>query len=258
MAGASFQMLIGQSWAFPGGGGPTDPYFSSVKLLMGFEGTNGSTGSPGMTDESSAAHGTATVETGASISTAQFKAGASSLFIDSSSVSSSIRFSPSSDWTFGAGHFTIEMFIRPHVLNVQQFLCSQWSVFDGNNAFAFYIATSNKLRWDMTATGSGGATVGMTGTTNLVADAAQYHACVDYDGSKYRLYLNGVMEGSYSTPITIHDTSGGLALNMGSALAGFNAAGYTGYMDELRITKGVARYASDAGFTVPTVPFPRS
>ncbi len=31
-----------------------------------------------------------------------------------------------------------------------------------------------------------------------------------------------------------------------------------GWLDELRITKGVARYASDGGFTVPTAAFPRS
>ena len=32
----------------------------------------------------------------------------------------------------------------------------------------------------------------------------------------------------------------------------------TGWIDELRITKGVARYDSDSGFTVPTAAFPRS
>jgi hypothetical protein len=29
-------------------------------------------------------------------------------------------------------------------------------------------------------------------------------------------------------------------------------------MEELRITKGVARYASDSGYAVPTAAFPRS
>jgi hypothetical protein len=236
-----------------GGGGPTDPNFANVKLLMGFEGSNGSTGAPGMTDESSAAHGTATVNTGASISTAQFKAGASSLFLDGAS---DILFTDSSDWDFGAGLFTIEGFIRPHALPAfNQFICNQWSIFDGDQSWVFYVAT-NKLAWLMTATGGGGAAVGMTGTTTLVIDSSQYHACVDYDGSKYRLYLDGVMEGSYSTPTTIHNSS--LALAIGSAANGITSANYAGYLDELRITKGVARYASDSGFTVPTVPFPRS
>ena len=31
-----------------------------------------------------------------------------------------------------------------------------------------------------------------------------------------------------------------------------------GWIDEVRITKGVARYASDSGYTVPTAAFPRS
>lgn len=34
-------------------GSATDPFFSSVVLLMGFEGANGSQGAPGYTDEKS-------------------------------------------------------------------------------------------------------------------------------------------------------------------------------------------------------------
>jgi hypothetical protein len=30
-----------------------------------------------------------------------------------------------------------------------------------------------------------------------------------------------------------------------------------GHLDELRVTKGVARYASDGGFAVPTAAYPR-
>jgi hypothetical protein len=39
----------------------SDPDFESVVLLMGFEGADGSQGAPGLTDESSFAHGTASV-----------------------------------------------------------------------------------------------------------------------------------------------------------------------------------------------------
>jgi hypothetical protein len=48
-----------------------DPSFSSVKLLLGFEGADGATGSPGMDDESGSARGTATVSGNAQIDTAK-------------------------------------------------------------------------------------------------------------------------------------------------------------------------------------------
>jgi len=33
---------------------------------------------------------------------------------------------------------------------------------------------------------------------------------------------------------------------------------WQGRFDEIRVTKGIARYASDAGFTVPTAAYPTS
>ncbi len=44
-------------------------------------------------------------------------------------------------------------------------------------------------------------------------------------------------------------------LNIGMIGSSF---GFDGWIDELRITKGVARYASDSGFAVPTSAYPRS
>ncbi|MEH2570653.1 LamG domain-containing protein [Bradyrhizobium sp. AZCC 2289] len=244
--------ICGPASAVGGGGGPTDPNFSSVKLLMGFEGSNGSTGAPGMTDESSAAHGNAAASSGASISTAQFKFGASSLFVDGAS---DITFAHSLDWEIGADKFTIEMFIRPHALPAfNQFLCAQWGHVGTNEGWVLYIAT-NKLAWLMSTTGTN--SVGsIIGTTTLAIDSAWYHACIDYDGAKYRLYLNGALEGSFSTPTTIFTSPFPLAL--GSSSQSATIANYTGYYDEVRFTRGVARYASDSGFTVPTARFPRS
>jgi hypothetical protein len=104
-------MIIGYSRTFPIIGGVVhDPNFSSVKLLLGFEGANGSTGAPGMTDESGAAHGTATVSGSGAISTTQFKFGASSLDYSGSGV---ITWADNADWHLGSGHFTVEAFMRP-------------------------------------------------------------------------------------------------------------------------------------------------
>jgi hypothetical protein len=227
---------------------PGDSFWSNVVLLMGFEGVNGSTGAPGMNDESPAAHGTATVSGGATISTAQFKFGSSALNTPSSTV---MQFANSTDWRFGSSPFTIEGWIYPisdagggTVLGLWQTSQLSWVMFTA-------IGTDHKLHWN-TSTNGTSSNADIIGATSLVANT-WYAWAVDFDGSKYRLYLNGVMDGSFSTPRTLFASTG--ILSIGESFGGGNP--YNGYSDEVRITKGVARYASDAGYTVPTAAFPR-
>jgi hypothetical protein len=54
------------------------------------------------------------------------------------------------------------------------------------------------------------------------------------------------------------DTGFSYNFNDVTATLDIGSATFGGWIDELRITKGVARYASDGGFTVPTAAFPRS
>ena len=98
------------------------------------------------------------------------------------------------------------------------------------------------------------------GTTNTaimsggtVAQNIWQHVCADFDGTKYRLYLNGVMVGSSTTLMTIYAPAKNLVIGGNSDASLI----YHGWIDEVRLTKGVARYASDAGFAVPTSAFPR-
>jgi hypothetical protein len=81
-----------------------------------------------------------------------------------------------------------------------------------------------------------------------------YFIAIDFDGTKYRAYSNGVMIGSSTTLRAIFNPGNKLGIGANSTNTGF---WLDGWLDELRITKGVARYASDAGFAVPTAAFPR-
>lgn len=69
------------------------------------------------------------------------------------------------------------------------------------------------------------------------------------------MYLNGVIVASSTTHRTINPSGAVLSIGGDGNTTNFN---FNGWIDEVRITKGVARYASDAGFTVPTAAFPRS
>jgi hypothetical protein len=215
---------------------------------MGFEGINGSTGAPGMNDESPAAHGTATVLSTSTITTAQAKFGASSLNIPTRGIS----FANSADWQFGSGHFTIEGWVYPINDGGAGTIISLWQ--PGQLSWLIYTAMvgDQKFHWSTSTNGSA-VNADIVGATTIVT-STWYHLAVDFDGSKYRLYLNGVMDGSFSTPRTLFSSTA--ILTMGNS-NGATSNPFTGNLDEMRITKGVARYANDAGFTVPTAAFPR-
>jgi Concanavalin A-like lectin/glucanases superfamily len=223
-----------------------DPSFANVKLLLGFEGANASTGAPGMADESPAAHGTATIYAApAQISTAQFKFGSSSLSLNGVG-GCSITFPDSNDWDFGTGQFTIEGFFRFSAAPSNTCLIAQWP---GGWAFWF-------LSGQLFLRCPGGDSASYTPTITL---NQWYHIAVDWDASGVlRIYIDGVMRVKHVS-FTVNITGSTSVLAVGSLLpGGFSGFDLNGFVDELRITKGVARYASDAGYTVPTSAFPRS
>lgn len=224
---------------------PNDPFFANVKLLLGFEGTNGATTT---TDESGSPH-TMTFNGGAVIDTSQFKFGASSLKLNGSNAI--VRTSDSADWNFSNGSFTVETFVRPAAVSGVQFLVGQWFS-SGDLAWVLYLNGST-VAFNISTTGFDNNVVASGGT---LATGAQYHVRFDFDGTKYRLYLEGTMVASSLTLLTINDTTNDLALGSNSSVAG--GSFLNGWMDEVRITKGVARCGNDAGFTPPTAAFPRS
>ncbi|RWL87730.1 MAG: LamG domain-containing protein [Mesorhizobium sp.] len=232
----------------------TDPYFSNVVLLLGFEGTDGATST---TDESSS-HKTVTFLGNAQLDTAQKKFGSSSLLLDGSG--DTIRLADSIDWQLGASNndpWTVETFVRWNTLtSTKRGLMGQGS------------GASTQLSWTLTGTttiGELGIVLSNSGTSDdvtVVTTGASmttgvwYHCAVDKDATgKIRVYVDGVMRGS-ATPANSAIFDSNQPLYVGGQRNGI--VPMDGWLDEVRITKGVARYASDSGFTVPTAAFPRS
>ena len=77
-----------------------------------------------------------------------------------------------------------------------------------------------------------------------------YHVAVSRQGTALRMFVNGALVGSSSN--TANMSSSG-ALFIGRINATYPAYDWDGYIDELRITKGLARYTS--AFTPPATPF---
>lgn len=242
---------------------PTDPFFSSVVLLMGFEGANGSTGAPGMTDESAAAHGTATVFDNAQISTAQAKFGGSALLSDGNG--DFIQFPTSNDWQLSASNtdqYTIECWAQPTVATAsltQKYIFWQ-NLGAPNFCWFFGFETGSQLTFAASPDGTSNSTDNPVSSGLTWTIGQWYVLAVDKDATgKIRIYRDGVMVAS-GTPVNsaiFNGVAGNVPLNVGGTpvLGSFS---FPGYLEEVRLTKGVARYASDGGYTVPTARFPRS
>jgi hypothetical protein len=229
-----------------------DSLFSNVKLLLGFEGADAATGAPGMTDESPSARGNATVSGNAQIDTAQFKYGAASLLLDG--TGDKIAFADHADWEL-TGEFTIEAFLR-----INSFAAATNTIMAhgaSSVAYGWWLTHSNAgtLRFRFDDGGDGTALHDVTQGSAPMTTGTWYHIAVDRDASnKIRLYVDGVMRGSKTAATgSSHASAGTLDIGMIASSLPMN-----GWLDEVRITKGAARYASDSGFTVPAAAFPRS
>ena len=218
------------SWRITPSFTPADEYFQNVSLLLHGNGTNGSTT---ITDNSPTPK-TVTAVGNAQISTAQSKFGGASIALDGTGDFLSIG--SSSDLVPDAGDFTIEFWAR-HTSGSGQFMYS-------NPNFGIGL-------W----AGSGLAMVNNAGTIILgdpvnFSSATWIHVAVTRTGNVIRLFKDGNLVASATNSVN-YSTLG--TTRVGVWLDGSNFL-FNGYIDDLRITKGVARYT--ANFTPPAAPFP--
>lgn len=153
----------------------------------------------------------------------------------------------SADWDFGSGNFTIEGWFNFASLTGNQGLFGQAQ--DGDNRWGIRKDnTTNKLRMSWTvATVSKGSYVM---TNNWSANANQwYHLAFVRNGTTGLIFIDGVSQTITETTAFGTNDLGSFSgtFNIGEALGGDLM---NGYIDEPRISKGIARWTSN--FTPPT------
>lgn len=213
-----------------------DPNWASVKTLLHLNGSNGSTTFTDETGRTWSASGTA------AIATAQSKFGGASLGLDGSGAR--ITSADSADFAFGSGDFTIEAFVRRAASGITQAIIGQWGASTGNRSWLLFLDTSNALMFGSYTTGQALVNAGAT-TLNT-----WHHVAVSRNGSTVRVFIDGVGTSATLTG-TLQDSP--VSAEIGSYDAGVSAR-LNGFVDEVRITKGVGRYT--ANFTPPSAEFP--
>ena len=178
----------------------------------------------------------------AQISTTQSKFGGSSMYFDGTGDYLYGKNTRLMD--IGSGDFTIEGWLYPTTSGTTRAIVAQFNTNGTGPGWTSYLKTTNVIEFY-----GGSGTITVTGTGTVSANAWSHFAICRY-GSTITIYVNGIAGGTGTNSSFSDDTTGPVEVG---ARGGAGAIPFTGYIDDLRITKGIARYTSN--FTPPTSAF---
>jgi hypothetical protein len=147
------------------------------------------------------------------------------------------------------GDFTIECWVNvttqasyPAIFSNGNWAANKWALHTNHptqsNKFSFWVYNMNN-----------GAAMLVSSTT--VSTGTWYHVAVVRDGSSLKMYVNGTLESSATSSTSL---DGNVLTNFYLSYDGTNSGAFlNGYLDDVRITKGVARYTTN--FTAPEKTF---
>jgi hypothetical protein len=222
-----------------------DPYYASVVFLCSFDGADGATSA---LDEKGHA---LTFAGNAQLDTAQSRFGGASLLLDGSGDWISVA--DNDDWYFPA-EFTIEGWFRPNFTSGNcHIMCIGGSSPNSSLALRYdYLSGSQKrVVFSLYPTGASTPVMTLASAYENIDQSVFHYVAVSRDASNaVRLFLDGALKNTL-TQSGGFNASVGLRIGVGLG----NVQPWNGWIDEIRITKGVCRYT--AAFAVPTAAFPR-
>lgn len=207
---------------------------SYTKALLHMDGADASTTFIDESGKSWTANGNAQIDT------AQSKFGGASGLFDG--TGDYLNTANSADFDFGTGDWTVDFWIRrngtkalPHVISGRGAASTGWAIGLGdsdNKIRVVYLAAVKIL------------------TVGTVADLTWTHIAVVRYGNTVSAYLNGVADANTDDCTGDSINTEGTGVVIGRALVDTNDYYWNGWIDEIRVSKGIARWT--ANFTPPT------
>jgi hypothetical protein len=225
----------------------TDIYISSVTLLLNGDGANGSTT---FTDLSSSPK-TITNTGSISVDTTTKKYGTGSISFQGV-AGSKLTLPANTGFSFGTGNFTIEFWLKT----------TDAGAYKGTvNDIIYHADPNNFLLMLNDSPAQGKLTFWMTNarlcaSATTVITGAWFHIAMVRDSTTtVKMFVNGSLDASATiSASTVFGSGTGLIIGNQTGFA--NGRQLIGNIDDIRITKGIARYT--ANFTPPTASFPTS
>ena len=149
---------------------------------------------------------------------------------------------PNPLFNFGTGDFTVEMWIYPKSAAAQSCLIDFRASDTSGQGFALNITTSSTLMYYMTASRITSSTITLNTWT---------HVAITRASGVVRMFVNGTVQGTTYTDTTSHVAQANRPI---FGVVNDLSQPYNGLIDEIRITRGYARYVNS--FTAPTKSYP--
>jgi len=150
---------------------------------------------------------------------------------------------------FGAGDFTIEMFVYTNK-TADSWLCGHYiSNPQQTTEISFYILISSGI-WHISLANGSTETPYSFGTTAQISNSQWHHLAATRSGNTVRIFLDGALISTNTYTATLN--SPGTAIFRVGGASGTYEDPYAGYVSSLRLVKGTAVYT--AAFTPPTTP----
>jgi YD repeat-containing protein len=233
----------------------TDPFLASVSVLLHGDGANNSTA---MVDSVSAK--TVTAVGDSKISTTQSRFGGSSMAFDGNDDYLAVPASPGNNFNFGTGDFTIEawFYLSSAGSGYRNLVVIPWgstymSIRLGDGGFG--------ARLQFASDSTSFAPLYSSEHTQASLAGAWHHVAFTRSSGLSRAFLDGnlltLRNNVFSgPPVTSWADTSNIASVAQAYVSHTGGAAWLGYIDDVRITKGVARYT--ANFTPPALAFPHT
>jgi hypothetical protein len=222
-----------------------DPYFANVVLLVDASSQTDNSTPSGI----DVIGKTPTYRNNARCKTDQYKFGTSSMYFDG--TNDRISFADSADFNFGTGDFTVECFARPSDTGTRELL-SQANSYGGH--YSVRMTRSGATAYATFLMSDGSSPVNASSATNTFPQDTWSHLAISRVGNNFYRCLNGAAATFRTTAYTPIDSTGAFCL--GAYFDSDTGSQWAGWIDQVRVTKGVGRYSG--AYTVPTAKFPHS
>jgi hypothetical protein len=206
-----------------------------TKTLLHFDGVNGSTSFVDETGKVWTASGNAQISTAQSVF-----GGASGLFDGDGDY---ISTPDSDDWRLDGGsnsnEWTVDFRVRFSSTSGDRILIGQGT--DNSNRWRLTKSTDNYLSFRQTVSGT--INIQIDNSWSPSANVWYHLALVKQGATGYKMFVEGTQLGSTQTDTTVLSN---FAASLTVGITTGSSSYFAGYMDELRISKGIARWTSNS------------
>lgn len=175
------------------------------------------------------------------ISTAQAIFGTGSMLLNpTDGTADYVSIASTSEFEFGTGDFTIDFWIYRNRTGATEILYDMRTSPTEAVPVLYLDNGDNKVRYSINGTDV------ISGVTTATA-STWHHIALSREGTTTRLFVDGNLDGTYNDTNNYPQRP----VNIGARYDGFS--GFYGYIDEVRVSKGLARFTS--AFTTDDVTF---